>query len=277
MTFGACEWLDKKHTIFGKVTGNTIFNLLRIGDADVDQADKPLEDITITYIEVLWNPFDDIVPSSAAVQATTAADMKNAASAAGKHARKSTKDNKLLSFGDEEEEEEEDTVGLAAALAKKRRAAATSSSSSSSKHTNEAEEMTASRVSAPLGKRRADELTNTSNGNGIRSAGNSGSATVEVETTTMKIARMKQELACSLTEAEPAFIPVTDASSSSSGKNTAGAGSLLEQQRARYSGHGNGNSSGAKKLKRGDEGYEEAMLAKLSAFSSKVATQSWAR
>jgi cyclophilin family peptidyl-prolyl cis-trans isomerase len=27
ITLGPCEWLNQKHTIFGKVTGNTIFNL----------------------------------------------------------------------------------------------------------------------------------------------------------------------------------------------------------------------------------------------------------
>jgi peptidyl-prolyl cis-trans isomerase SDCCAG10 len=29
ITLDACEWLNNKHTIFGKVTGNTIFNILR--------------------------------------------------------------------------------------------------------------------------------------------------------------------------------------------------------------------------------------------------------
>jgi peptidyl-prolyl cis-trans isomerase SDCCAG10 len=30
-----CEWLDKKNTIFGKVVGDTIFNLSRYNDVDV--------------------------------------------------------------------------------------------------------------------------------------------------------------------------------------------------------------------------------------------------
>lgn len=62
ITLGACEWLNKKHTIFGKVTGNTIFNVLRIGEVDTNEQDRPLEPITILQTEVLLNPFDDIIP-----------------------------------------------------------------------------------------------------------------------------------------------------------------------------------------------------------------------
>ena len=47
--------------IFGKVTGNTVFNLLRMGDVDVDANERPVDPIKVLSIEVLWNPFDDIV------------------------------------------------------------------------------------------------------------------------------------------------------------------------------------------------------------------------
>ena len=62
ITLDKCEWLNRKHTIFGKVTGDTIFNVLRMGDVEVGSDDKPLDAIKVTSIEVLWNPFDDIVP-----------------------------------------------------------------------------------------------------------------------------------------------------------------------------------------------------------------------
>jgi peptidyl-prolyl cis-trans isomerase SDCCAG10 len=62
ITLDSCEWLAGKHTIFGKVTGNTFFNVLRMGDVEVGRDDKPTEDIKIFRIEVLSNPFDDIVP-----------------------------------------------------------------------------------------------------------------------------------------------------------------------------------------------------------------------
>lgn len=62
LTFGACEWLNRKHTIFGKVTGNTVYNLMRMNEVEVGDNDRPVDPIRIVKIEVLWNPFEDIVP-----------------------------------------------------------------------------------------------------------------------------------------------------------------------------------------------------------------------
>jgi peptidyl-prolyl cis-trans isomerase SDCCAG10 len=62
ITLGSCEWIDRKHTIFGKVTGNTIYNVIRMGEVEVDSTDRPVDKIYIISTEVLWNPFDDIVP-----------------------------------------------------------------------------------------------------------------------------------------------------------------------------------------------------------------------
>jgi len=54
--------LHSSHT--GKVTGNTIFNVLRLGEVEVggEGGDRPIDELKIKGIEVLWNPFDDIVP-----------------------------------------------------------------------------------------------------------------------------------------------------------------------------------------------------------------------
>jgi cyclophilin family peptidyl-prolyl cis-trans isomerase len=57
-----CDWLDKKNTIFGKVTGDSIFNLLALADIETDKDDRPVYPQKILSVEVLWNPFDDIVP-----------------------------------------------------------------------------------------------------------------------------------------------------------------------------------------------------------------------
>ena len=104
ITFGECGWLHKKHTIFGKVTGNTVFNLMRLNDVEVDASDRPVEAIEIKGTEVIWNPFDNIVPrvvQSGVVAGVGSVEEKKRAR---KRARKATKDDKLLSFGDEEEE-----------------------------------------------------------------------------------------------------------------------------------------------------------------------------
>ncbi|KAF5842764.1 cyclophilin-like domain-containing protein [Dunaliella salina] len=63
ITLDKCDWLDRKNTIFGKVVGDTIFNLARMNELDVDpDTDRPFEPPIIKDVEVLWNPFEDIVP-----------------------------------------------------------------------------------------------------------------------------------------------------------------------------------------------------------------------
>jgi peptidyl-prolyl cis-trans isomerase SDCCAG10 len=64
MTLDACPWLDRKHTIFGKVEGNSFYNLLNISELETDASDRPLADSMPTIVKalVLENPFDDIVP-----------------------------------------------------------------------------------------------------------------------------------------------------------------------------------------------------------------------
>ncbi|CAK5062956.1 unnamed protein product [Aphanomyces euteiches] len=98
-TLDACDFLTKKHTIFGKVTGNTIFNLLTVNDIETTKDERPIDPIKLLSIEILWNPFEDIVPRVI----KTASETK--ASNESKKKRKGTKDLKLLSFGDEAEED----------------------------------------------------------------------------------------------------------------------------------------------------------------------------
>jgi peptidyl-prolyl cis-trans isomerase SDCCAG10 len=101
MTFTSCEWLDRKHTIFGKVTGNTIFNLLKMEQCDVNSSDRPVEDVVLYSIEILNNPFPDLVPS---VGSKTALAHDTTKVCSSKPARKAVKDTALVSFGDDEEE-----------------------------------------------------------------------------------------------------------------------------------------------------------------------------
>eukprot|EP01032_Pedospumella_encystans_P008584 gene8584-10170_t len=108
ITLDACEWLDRKHTIFGKVTGNTIFNVLRLGEVETggEGGDRPLEELKIKGVEVLWNPFDDIVPRDLG-KSKTDSSANNAQSDKSKNI-KAVKDKKLLSFGDDEDQDGED-------------------------------------------------------------------------------------------------------------------------------------------------------------------------
>ncbi|CAB1109036.1 unnamed protein product [Ectocarpus sp. CCAP 1310/34] len=119
-TLDSAAHLDKKHTIFGKITGNTIFNALRMGDIDTDKDDRPLEPPRLISVEVLLNPFDDIVPRDLSGRGGEAAAAAAAATAAEAEAKKKRrkkqgkKDFKLLSFGEEADQEEKELDALVA-------------------------------------------------------------------------------------------------------------------------------------------------------------------
>ncbi|CAM9573231.1 unnamed protein product, partial [Hapterophycus canaliculatus] len=118
-TLDKAPHLDKKHTIFGKITGNTIFNALRMGDIDADKEDRPLDPPRLISVEVLLNPFDDIVPrnlSGGGAAAVAEAEAAAAEEAKKKRRRKQgKKDFKLLSFGEEADQEEKELDALVAA------------------------------------------------------------------------------------------------------------------------------------------------------------------
>jgi peptidyl-prolyl cis-trans isomerase SDCCAG10 len=103
ITLGRADELTKKHTLFGKVTGDTLYNLVQFNEIPTDMEDRPLDPIPrITRTEVLQNPFDDIVPrggSRGSLERKTE-EIKSQCRA--------TKNFNLLSFGEEAEEEEEE-------------------------------------------------------------------------------------------------------------------------------------------------------------------------
>lgn len=110
ITLDRCDWLDKKNTIFGKVTGDSLYNLLSLGDIETDKDDRPLEaPPKIISVEVLWNPFDDIVPriAPAKSETTSRVDPSNRDTK-----KKATKKLNLLSFGEEAEEEEKELAAI---------------------------------------------------------------------------------------------------------------------------------------------------------------------
>lgn len=51
-----------KNTIFGKVVGDTLFNLLKLGELETDPNERPLYPAEITKVTIISNPFDDIIP-----------------------------------------------------------------------------------------------------------------------------------------------------------------------------------------------------------------------
>jgi peptidyl-prolyl cis-trans isomerase SDCCAG10 len=91
--------LQDKNTMFGRIEGETIYNLMKMAEADLagEDSDRPLYPTRILSSEVLLNPFSDMV-KQASIAVSTAQETK-----APKKKRKATKT--LLSFGGEEGEE----------------------------------------------------------------------------------------------------------------------------------------------------------------------------
>lgn len=103
-TLAATPELQNKHTIFGKVIGETLYNMLKLEDALVDENDKPIYPQKILKTEILNNPFPDIVPRIESKKS----DVKESK----REKKAGVKNFKLLSFGEEAEEDEEESVVL---------------------------------------------------------------------------------------------------------------------------------------------------------------------
>ncbi|ELW50705.1 Peptidyl-prolyl cis-trans isomerase CWC27 like protein [Tupaia chinensis] len=102
-TLGRADELNNKHTIFGKVTGDTVYNMLRLTEVDIDDDERPRNPHRIKSCEVLFNPFDDIIPREIKKPKKEKQEEE-----VKKLKPKGTKNFSLLSFGEEAEEEEEE-------------------------------------------------------------------------------------------------------------------------------------------------------------------------
>ncbi|KAK4190216.1 cyclophilin-like domain-containing protein [Podospora australis] len=102
-TLGKAEELTGKNTVFGRVAGDTIYNLAKIGEAEVEEGgERPLYPIKITRIEILINPFDDMKKREKRVRQQVS---KPAPQEKKQKKRKGGK--QLLSFGDDEGDADE--------------------------------------------------------------------------------------------------------------------------------------------------------------------------
>jgi len=102
-TLSATPDLTKKHTIFGRVGGDTVYNMLRLAEVEIDDNERPLYPHKIIRTQILVNPFDDIVPRDNLLKLKGLENNRERESQS-----KATKNFKLLSFGDEAVEDEED-------------------------------------------------------------------------------------------------------------------------------------------------------------------------
>lgn len=102
-TLASAPELTGKHTLFGRVAGETLFNMLRLGEGEIGPNERPLRLHRIVSTNVILNPYDDIVirqlPKPTRLQSKAEDEEPNVTA-------KATKNFTLLSFGEEAEEEE---------------------------------------------------------------------------------------------------------------------------------------------------------------------------
>ena len=99
-TLGPTSELQGKNTMFGRVAGDTIFNLMKIGEAELESegSERPAYPTRILSTEVLVNPYEDMVKRVKAVRGDKEDEKKPK-----KPKRKAGK--QLLSFGADEPED----------------------------------------------------------------------------------------------------------------------------------------------------------------------------
>lgn len=109
LTLGETRELEGRHTMFGRVVGDTIYNLIKIGEAELEPgegSDRPVYPTRVTGAEILVNPFEDMIRREVKVSAELGGDKDG-----GRRKVKKKRGKTLLSFaGDEVEEGAEGPV-----------------------------------------------------------------------------------------------------------------------------------------------------------------------
>jgi peptidyl-prolyl cis-trans isomerase SDCCAG10 len=102
-TLDATPELQGKNTMFGRIEGDTIYNLMKMADAELTEegSDRPLYPTKVTGAEILVNPFEDMVARAREAPRTKADEGKKEIKKRKKPAGKN-----VLSFGGEEGEED---------------------------------------------------------------------------------------------------------------------------------------------------------------------------
>ncbi|KAB5585948.1 cyclophilin-like domain-containing protein [Coniochaeta sp. 2T2.1] len=97
-TLDKTDELTGKNTVFGRVAGDSIYNLKKMGEAELEEgAERPLYPAQITSIEILVNPFEDMKKRERVAPRTISQKP-----AAEKKTKKRKGGKQLLSFGDDE-------------------------------------------------------------------------------------------------------------------------------------------------------------------------------
>jgi peptidyl-prolyl cis-trans isomerase SDCCAG10 len=95
-TLAATPELQEKNTMFGRIAGDTIYNLMKMAEAEIRDGseDQPMYPTKVTSAEIIINPFEDMVKRARVAERTEpeARKVKKPKRKAGKN---------VLSFGDD--------------------------------------------------------------------------------------------------------------------------------------------------------------------------------
>ncbi|KAJ6471871.1 cyclophilin-like protein [Mycena sanguinolenta] len=106
ITLDRADELHGKHTVFGRCMGDTVYNVLKIGEMEIGANERPVYPPKIKSIRIVDNPFDDIVPriTAAEKRAQQRAREEAQREREEEERRKGAKKNVgLLSFGEDED------------------------------------------------------------------------------------------------------------------------------------------------------------------------------
>lgn len=102
LTLGETRELEGRNTLFGRVVGDTIYNMMKMGEAELqarEASERPIYPTKITGAEILVNPFEDMVMKKVYERAEVGQKQE------GKKKGKKKGGKALLSFGGEEGED----------------------------------------------------------------------------------------------------------------------------------------------------------------------------
>ncbi|EIW78779.1 cyclophilin-like protein [Coniophora puteana RWD-64-598 SS2] len=68
ITLDRADELNGKHTLFGRCVGDTLYNVLKIGESEIGKDERPVYPPKIKTVRIVDNPFDDIVPRITAAE-----------------------------------------------------------------------------------------------------------------------------------------------------------------------------------------------------------------
>jgi peptidyl-prolyl cis-trans isomerase SDCCAG10 len=105
ITLGSTPELQGKHTMFGRIEGETIYNLMKMAEVEMTEeegSERPMYPTKVTGSEILVNPFEGMEARVREAPRTTGSDKR------GKDVRKRKKPlgKNVLSFGGDEGEED---------------------------------------------------------------------------------------------------------------------------------------------------------------------------